>query len=170
MIIDSRKAKSWRYVAIRQLTKRFDAATVFDGIDLDIDRGEMCVLVGPSGCGKTTLLRAMAGLTTPDRGTIAIDGVDVTGLSARDRGIGMVLQHYALFPNMTVEQNLAFGLERTGFRSDEIRRRVAAMTALMGLEEEERVKALPRRPIRRTETARGAGARPSAGAEAAVAR
>jgi putative spermidine/putrescine transport system ATP-binding protein len=128
------------YVTIRQLTKRFDSAPVFSDIDLDIDRGEMCVLVGPSGCGKTTLLRAIAGLTKPNSGTITIDGIDITGRSARDRDIGMVFQHYALFPNMTVEQNLVFGLEQKGCRPDETRRRVTAMIELMGLGERARAR------------------------------
>ena len=121
------------YVAIRGLAKSFDTSPVFDGIDLDIARGDMCVLVGPSGCGKTTLLRAIAGLVTPDRGTIAIDGADVTGRTARERGVGMVFQHYALFPNMTVEENLAFGLEQMRLARAEVRRRVDAMIELMSL-------------------------------------
>lgn len=129
------------YVHIRNLGKRFETTPVFEGIDLDINQGEMCVLVGPSGCGKTTLLRAIAGLVTPDNGSIAIDGADVTGLSARERGIGMVFQHYALFPNMTVEQNLAFGLEQARLNPAEIRRKVASMIELMGLGE--RAKARP---------------------------
>jgi putative spermidine/putrescine transport system ATP-binding protein len=129
------------YVRIRSLSKRFDATPVFDGIDLDIEKGEICVLVGPSGCGKTTLLRAIAGLAAPDAGTISIDGRDVTALTARARGIGMVFQHYALFPNMTVEQNLAFGLEQQRCAAEEVRRRVAAMIELMDLGQ--RAKARP---------------------------
>lgn len=129
------------YIEIRNLSKRFNTTPIFEGIDLSIGKGEMVVLVGPSGCGKTTLLRAVAGLTMPDGGRISIDGVDVTTLTARQRGIGMVFQHYALFPNMTVEQNLAFGLEQAGLATAEIRRRVAAMIELMGLGE--RVRARP---------------------------
>ena len=100
------------YVEIRGLSKRFGETTVFEDIDLDVDEGEICVLVGPSGCGKTTLLRAVAGLATSDKGVISIDGRDVTAVEAKHRGVGMVFQHYALFPNMTVEQNLAFGLQQ----------------------------------------------------------
>ncbi len=95
------------FVEIRNLAKRFGETPVFDGIDLDIEQGSICVLVGPSGCGKTTLLRAVAGLTRQDQGTIAIDGKDVSGLESKHRGIGMVFQHYALFPNMTVADRIS---------------------------------------------------------------
>jgi putative spermidine/putrescine transport system ATP-binding protein len=129
------------FVVVSQLGKAFGAMPVFDGIDLTIARGEMCVLVGPSGCGKTTLLRAVAGLTAPDRGRIEIDGIDVTQVPPQRRGVGMVFQHYALFPNLTVEQNLAFGLEHQKRSRPEIKRLVAEMIALVGLED--RAKARP---------------------------
>ncbi|MDQ7246747.1 ABC transporter ATP-binding protein [Dongia sedimenti] len=129
------------YVEIRGLSKRFDDASVFEKIDFEVERGEMCVLVGPSGCGKTTLLRAIAGLVDPDEGRIAIDGREITALPPKARGIGMVMQQYALFPNMNVEQNLSFGLEQQKVPAAEIRRRVAAMVALVGLEA--RAKARP---------------------------
>jgi putative spermidine/putrescine transport system ATP-binding protein len=129
------------FVTVSKLAKSFDTNPVFADIDLAIHRGEMCVLVGPSGCGKTTLLRAVAGLTAPDRGTIAIDGEDVTRMPPQRRGVGMVFQHYALFPNLTVEQNLAFGLEHQKHARAEIKRKVAEMIALVGLEE--RAKARP---------------------------
>jgi putative spermidine/putrescine transport system ATP-binding protein len=129
------------YVQINNLSKRFGEARVFDAIDFAVEQGEICVLVGPSGCGKTTLLRAIAGLVEPDRGTIAIAGRDVTGLRPKDRGIGMVMQHYALFPNMSVEQNLSFGLEQQKLSPAEIRRRVATMIELVGLKD--RAKARP---------------------------
>ncbi len=122
------------FVTVSNLAKSFDANPVFADIDLAIERGEMCVLVGPSGCGKTTLLRAVAGLTAPDRGTISIDGENVTQVPPQRRGVGMVFQHYALFPNMTVEQNLAFGLEHQKHPKAEIRRKVADMIAMVGLE------------------------------------
>jgi putative spermidine/putrescine transport system ATP-binding protein len=121
------------YVEIRELTKRFDSTTVFENIDLDVEQGKICVLVGPSGCGKTTLLRAVAGLTHPDSGAIRLDNRDVTRLEAKNRGVGMVFQHYALFPNMTVEQNLAFGLEQKRLASSEIRKKVDGVIELMGL-------------------------------------
>ncbi len=129
------------YVEIRGLSKRFDDTIVFENIDLDVDEGTICVLVGPSGCGKTTLLRAVAGLTNPDSGVIRIDGRDVTAVEAKHRGVGMVFQHYALFPNMSVEQNLAFGLQQKKLSAAEIADRVAAIIKLMGLEQ--RAKARP---------------------------
>jgi putative spermidine/putrescine transport system ATP-binding protein len=129
------------FVTVANLAKSFDRTPVFADIDLAIEQGEMCVLVGPSGCGKTTLLRAVAGLTAPDRGTVAIDGEDVTQAPPQRRGVGMVFQHYALFPNLTVEQNLAFGLEHQKQPRAEIRRKVADMIALVGLED--RAKARP---------------------------
>lgn len=101
------------YVEVRALSKAYDGNSVFKNIDLDVEQGQICVLVGPSGCGKTTLLRGIAGLTLPDSGVIRIDGRDVTRTVPKDRGVGMVFQHYALFPNMTVEQNLSFGFGAT---------------------------------------------------------
>jgi putative spermidine/putrescine transport system ATP-binding protein len=121
------------FVSLRGLDKHFGQTAVFTGIDLDIERGEMCVLVGPSGCGKTTLLRAVAGLTVQDRGSISIAGRDVSRTPPQHRGVGMVFQNYALFPNMNVEQNLSFGLVHQKLPKAEIRSRVAAMVELMGL-------------------------------------
>ena len=129
------------YVEIRGLSKRFGETVVFEDIDLDVDEGKICVLVGPSGCGKTTLLRAVAGLATSDKGAISIDGRDVTAVEAKHRGVGMVFQHYALFPNMTVEQNLAFGLQQKKLPKADIADRVAAIIKVMGLEP--RAKARP---------------------------
>lgn len=129
------------YVEVRSLSKSYDGTSVFQSIDLDVAQGQICVLVGPSGCGKTTLLRAVAGLAQPDGGTIHIDGRDVTHTEAKNRGVGMVFQHYALFPNMTVEQNLAFGLQQKKLSAPVIAEKVAAMVQLMGLEA--RAKARP---------------------------
>ncbi len=129
------------YVEIRGLSKRFGETAVFENIDLDVDEGKICVLVGPSGCGKTTLLRAVAGLATSDKGAISIDGRDVTAVEAKHRGVGMVFQHYALFPNMTVEQNLAFGLQQKKLPKADIADKVAAIIKVMGLEQ--RAKARP---------------------------
>ena len=121
------------YVEIHGLSKRFGSTPVFEGIDLAVEHGSICVLVGPSGCGKTTLLRAVAGLARQDRGTIVIDGKDVSALEPNHRGVGMVFQHYALFPNMTVEENLAFGLEQQRLPTAEIARKVSGMIELMEL-------------------------------------
>lgn len=97
-------------ISIRSLHKRFGSHQALDDVCLDIRPGELLVLVGPSGSGKTTLLRMIAGLDPPDEGCILLAGEDVTPVSAAGRGVGFVFQHYALFPHMTVAQNIAFGL------------------------------------------------------------
>jgi putative spermidine/putrescine transport system ATP-binding protein len=121
------------FVTLERLAKAFRNVPAYEEIDLTVERGEVCVLVGPSGCGKTTLLRSIAGLVAPDGGRILIDGRDVTGVAAKDRGIGMVFQHYALFPNMNVRQNLEFGLRQQNVPAPERTRRIDAMIELMGL-------------------------------------
>lgn len=121
------------FVEIRDLSKSFAATSVFAEISMEIEQGEVCVLVGPSGCGKTTLLRVIAGLAQPDMGRISIAGRDVLGLAPHQRGIAMVFQNYALFPNMTVAQNISFALEQQGKRGADLAQRVAAMIDLMEL-------------------------------------
>ncbi|MBV6307227.1 sulfate ABC transporter ATP-binding protein [Candidimonas humi] len=97
-------------IEIRNVGKRYGDYAALDRIDLDIPEGELVALLGPSGCGKTTLLRIIAGLEQPDSGTVAIHGEDKTAEHVRNRGIGFVFQHYALFRHMTVFENVAFGL------------------------------------------------------------
>ena len=106
-----------------------------DGLSLDIADGEFMVLVGPSGCGKSTALRSIAGLEEITTGTISIGGRVVNDLPPKDRDIAMVFQNYALYPHMTVEQNLAFGLQQRKTPKDETRRRVLAVAKMLGLEE-----------------------------------
>ena len=106
---------------------------MFEDVELDIAQGEMCILLGPSGCGKTTLLRAVAGLVRPDRGRLVIGGEDVTSRPPQARGIAMTFQHYALFPNMTVRQNLAFGLQQQRRSRAQVAAKVDAALALMEL-------------------------------------
>jgi multiple sugar transport system ATP-binding protein len=106
-----------------------------DGLCLDIADGEFMVLVGPSGCGKTTALRSIAGLEQITAGTISIGGRVVNDLPPKDRDIAMVFQNYALYPHMTVEQNLAFGLQQRKTPKDETRRRVLAVAKMLGLDE-----------------------------------
>jgi multiple sugar transport system ATP-binding protein len=106
-----------------------------DGLSLDINDGEFMVLVGPSGCGKSTALRSIAGLEEITSGTISIGNRVVNDLPPKDRDIAMVFQNYALYPHMTVEQNLAFGLEQRKTPKDEIRRRVTEVARLLGLDE-----------------------------------
>ncbi|MBR6021968.1 MAG: ABC transporter ATP-binding protein [Kiritimatiellae bacterium] len=103
-------------VRIEHLTKRFGNHVVLDDVDLEIGAGELFFLLGPSGCGKTTLLRAIAGLNEPDGGCIRVGGKDVTRLPAHERDMGMVFQSYALWPHMTLRQNVAFGLEMRGIK------------------------------------------------------
>jgi multiple sugar transport system ATP-binding protein len=106
-----------------------------DGLSLDITDGEFMVLVGPSGCGKSTALRSIAGLDEITSGTISIGGRVVNDLPPKDRDIAMVFQNYALYPHMTVEQNLAFGLQQRKTPKDEIKRRVNDVAKMLGLED-----------------------------------
>ena len=104
-------------ITLTNITRAFGKVGVLHDINLDIRDGELIVFVGPSGCGKSTLLRLIAGLDRPTSGTIAIDGRDVTRVPAADRGLAMVFQSYALYPHMSVRQNLAFGLENARMRA-----------------------------------------------------
>jgi ABC-type Fe3+/spermidine/putrescine transport system ATPase subunit len=119
-------------LSVRGLTKRFGATLALDGVDLEIEDGAFACLIGPSGCGKTTCLRILAGLESATAGVVLSQGLDVTGLPAAARGVGMVFQSYALFPNMTVAQNVDFGLPRTLKPADR-RRRVAELLEVVGL-------------------------------------
>ncbi|MGE8306761.1 MAG: ABC transporter ATP-binding protein [Pseudomonas kermanshahensis] len=121
------------FVSVQQLHKRYAGTPVFENIDCQIERGEFVTLLGPSGCGKSTLLRCIAGLTPVDRGRILLDGQDIVPLSPQKRGIGMVFQSYALFPNMTVEQNVAFGLRMQKVKADESQARVREVLDLVEL-------------------------------------
>jgi peptide/nickel transport system ATP-binding protein len=114
-----------RKVHIRQLSKRFGPQTVLNQIELERHDGEFLTLLGPSGCGKTTLLRAIAGFYTPDEGCILVDGKDITHQPPHQRDIGMVFQSYAVFPHMTVAQNVAYGLQARKLPTADIQRRVS---------------------------------------------
>ncbi len=111
-------------IRIQKLTKRFGPVTALDRIDLEIAPGELFFLLGPSGCGKTTLLRSLAGFYIPDEGKIFFGEEDVTRLAPHKRNTGMMFQSYALWPHMTVAQNVAFGLEERKVARPEITRRV----------------------------------------------
>ncbi len=120
-------------VALRGITKSFGATPVLKGVDLDVADGEFVVFVGPSGCGKSTLLRVIAGLEDPDAGEVSIAGRTVNALSPSDRGIAMVFQSYALYPHMTVRQNMAFGLTLAKTDKAEVERRVMAAADILNI-------------------------------------
>jgi sn-glycerol 3-phosphate transport system ATP-binding protein len=121
-------------VAFRRVTKVFDEKVLaVDALDHTIEDGEFMVLVGPSGCGKTTALRMVAGLEAPTSGTIEIAGRVVNDLSPKTRDIAMVFQNYALYPHMTVEENIAFGLRRHGFPRREVAGRVREVSEMLDL-------------------------------------
>ncbi len=119
---------------IVSVTKRFGSFTAIDDLSLNINAGEFFALLGPSGCGKTTLLRMLAGLESPDSGSILLDGSDVSRVPPHLRPVNMMFQSYALFPHLDVAGNIAFGLKRAGLPQREIDTRVAEMLALTQLE------------------------------------
>ena len=121
------------FIEIRSVTKKFDDFTAVDKVDLEIYRGELFAILGGSGCGKSTLLRMLAGFENPTEGQILIDGVDVTGLPAYERPVNMMFQSYAVFPHMTVEQNIAYGLKKEKLPAAQIKKRVAEMLELVQL-------------------------------------
>ncbi len=126
------------YLSLESLTKRFGGTVAVAGVSLEVERGEFVSLLGPSGCGKTTTLRLVAGLLTPDEGEIWLEGQPISGVPAHSRGMGMVFQSWALFPNMTAAQNVGFPLRVRGLSADQIAARVAEIVRLLGLEGLER--------------------------------
>ena len=123
-----------RCVRFEGVSKRFSGVAAVDRVSLDIFAGEFFALLGPSGCGKTTLLRLLAGFETPDAGRILLDGEDIAPVPPHRRPVNMMFQSYALFPHLTVEGNVAFGLKQEGLPKAEIAARVAEMLALVKLE------------------------------------
>lgn len=123
------------FLTLSNLEKSFGPTRVVKDFNLDVAAGEFISLLGPSGCGKTTVLRMVAGFEPADAGRIVIDGRDVAGLGPRQRDIGMVFQAYALFPNLTVAQNVGFGLKVKGTPASRIAARVEEMLTLIGLPE-----------------------------------
>jgi multiple sugar transport system ATP-binding protein len=121
-------------VSIRDLSLNFGNVKVLQNLNLDIAQGEFIVLLGPSGCGKSTLLNCIAGLLDVSEGQIFIGGKNVTWLEPKDRGIGMVFQSYALYPQMTVERNLSFGLRVAGMPKNEIEQRVKRAAEILQIE------------------------------------
>ncbi|MGE8294718.1 MAG: ABC transporter ATP-binding protein [Pseudomonas sp.] len=121
------------FLHIRNLHKSYGPTTIFTDINIEIGQGQFITLLGPSGCGKSTLLRCIAGLTAVDGGQILLDGQDLVPMPPQKRGIGMVFQSYALFPNMTVTQNVAFGLRMQKVPGAEASKRVAEALELVEL-------------------------------------
>ncbi|MCA0341152.1 MAG: ATP-binding cassette domain-containing protein, partial [Proteobacteria bacterium] len=126
---------------LKSVRKSFGNVDVIKGIDLDVKDGEFVIFVGPSGCGKSTLLRIIAGLEDATSGSITIDGTEVVTVPPAKRGIAMVFQSYALYPHLTVKDNMGLGLKQAGAPKDEIERRVAKASSMLSLE-----KYLARRP------------------------
>lgn len=124
-----------KFVEVKNLVKTFGGTQVLKNINISIEEGEFVTLLGPSGCGKSTLLRCLAGLNSIDSGTIYVDGKDITDIEPRNRGIGMVFQNYALFPNMTVWENIEFGLKIK--KEKDYDERIKDMIKMVGLEGKE---------------------------------
>lgn len=122
------------YLTLSKITKQFGDAVVVDDFTLEIAKGEFVSFLGPSGCGKTTTLRMVAGFEIPTSGTIILDGADITDKAPNQRNVGMIFQSYALFPNMTVAQNIGFGLNVRKESKETIKQRVDEMIALINLE------------------------------------
>lgn len=122
------------FLELRNVVKRFGTTTAVDSFNLAADKGEMVAFLGPSGCGKTTTLRMIAGFEMPDDGTIVVDGTDITYRPASKRKLGMVFQSYALFPNMTVADNIAFGMRMTRQPANRIKSQVDAMLQLIDMQ------------------------------------
>ena len=123
------------HLELSRVVKRFDSTTILHGIDLQVEDGEFVVFVGPSGCGKSTLLRVISGLESPTSGDILIDSVNVNAVSAAHRGCAMVFQSYALYPHMTVYDNMAFGLENLGEDKLQIQAKVQSAAAQLRLQD-----------------------------------
>ena len=122
-------------VSLKRVVKQFGDVKVIHGIDLQIEDGEFCVFVGPSGCGKSTLLRMVAGLEETTSGTISIGARDVTNVDPAERGIAMVFQTYALYPHMTVAENMGFGLKMTGHAPAEVSAKVKEASRILKLDD-----------------------------------
>tara|TARA_A100001388_G_C28772970_1_gene505177 strand:+ start:3860 stop:4879 length:1020 start_codon:yes stop_codon:yes gene_type:complete len=123
------------FLELKNIKKFYDEVEVINNLSLKINDGEFCVLVGPSGCGKSTLLRMIAGLEKITGGDIFINDLKVNDISAANRGLAMVFQSYALYPHMSVRQNLAFGLENLKMKKDEINKRIIEATRLLRMQD-----------------------------------
>lgn len=125
-------------VSISEVSKAFGDVIALNSVNLEIHTNEFFALLGPSGCGKTTLLRVLAGFEQPDSGSVTVDGQDLLAMPPNKRPINLMFQSYALFPHMSVEKNVAYGLEREGLPKDEIRQRVSEVLTTVGLSDKAR--------------------------------
>ncbi|MFJ7661032.1 ABC transporter ATP-binding protein [Lysinibacillus sp. NPDC097162] len=123
------------YIVIEGLHKKYEQTTVLSNIEMTIEKGQFITLLGPSGCGKSTILRIVAGLTDATAGKIQIEGKNMGGIQPKERQVGMVFQSYALFPNMTVKENIAFGLRMQKINNAEVEHRVQEILAIVHLTE-----------------------------------
>ena len=123
------------FLSLSNISKIFGTTTAVEDFNLDVEKGEFVSFLGPSGCGKTTTLRMIAGFELPSTGVITLDGEDITYKSPNQRNVGMVFQSYALFPNLTVGQNIGFGLQVRKMPETEMNKRITEMLALVHLEE-----------------------------------
>src|ERR671938_37181 len=130
---ESPKGERVAAASVRAVSKSFKKTRVLEDIDFDVAEGEALVLLGASGSGKTTILRIIAGLEQPDAGRVVLHGRDVTDTPARERGVGVIFQSYALFPRMTVEQNVGYGLRIRGRRRREVKEKVESLLELVHL-------------------------------------
>ncbi len=121
------------YLQIEQITKNYGSLVALDNVNVEVEQREFVCLLGPSGCGKTTLLRIVSGLVEPDQGRIMLDGRDIRPIPATQRGFGIVFQSYSLFPNMTVAENVGYGLRIRKHSRERIRTRVAELLDTVGL-------------------------------------
>src|SRR5687768_13179323 len=133
MLAARRSVYNARVISAKNLTKSFGANLIVDDVSFEAADGEVLALLGPSGGGKSTVLRIVAGLEVPDRGSVVIRGADATNVTVQERGLGFVFQHYALFKHMTVRDNIAFGLEIKKVPKKEVDGRVEELLELVQL-------------------------------------
>ena len=126
------------YISFEQIEKYYGSQHVLKNLSLSVDKGEFVTLLGPSGCGKSTLLRCLAGLESISSGRILLDGEEITHVPPRQRNVGMIFQQYSLFPNMTVEENIAFGLKLKKMEPAAIREKVAGAIKMVELNGKEK--------------------------------
>ena len=155
------------FIRIEGVSKLFDGVTAVNNVSLEVFKGELFAILGSSGSGKSTLLRLLAGLERPTSGRIIIDGQDMTDLPPYERPLNMMFQSYAVFPHMSVEKNVAYGLEKEGLDKDEIESRVDEMLALVRLQDLAIAQAAP--ALRRSVAASGPGKSTGQAPEGAIA-